>query len=77
MMMMISTMTLTTIRSQSKRLYTMKMKTTEVGKMEKEIKVKCTKCGYKWPYKGKSRFYACCPMCKTSIKLEGEHGKGQ
>ena len=54
--------------------------------VKKEIEVKyegipmqCRKktCRYKWQYKGKSKFFACCPMCKTPVKLGGKNGKKQ
>ena len=37
------------------------------------IKMKCGKCGHKWPYKGKSKHYATCPDCKTSVKINSEN----
>jgi len=30
---------------------------------------KCKRCGYEWIYLGKSEYYACCPRCKSSVKL--------
>ena len=47
------------------------------------IKAKCRKCNYEWEYTGFSRYYATCPMCKVSTKLDtkennderkGKHG---
>ena len=37
--------------------------------------MKCKKCGYSWEYKGKSKFYASCPRCRTNIKIK-ENLKG-
>ena len=34
------------------------------------VRVKCQRCGYEWTYKGKSKWYACCPMCRTSVNLK-------
>lgn len=33
------------------------------------FKVICHRCGNKWIYKGKSKFYANCSKCKTSINI--------
>jgi predicted Zn-ribbon and HTH transcriptional regulator len=35
----------------------------------KMIPLKCKKCGKKWKYKGKKKFYTTCPDCKTSVKI--------
>lgn len=44
--------------------------------MKKEgVPAHCGKCNYDWSYKGKSRFYATCPMCKTNVKLKGKGKK--
>lgn len=36
------------------------------------VKLKCPnkKCEYKWDYKGRSPFYASCPMCHRSVRIE-------
>ncbi len=34
------------------------------------MKIKCSKCEYKWEYTGKMTFYATCPNCKKSNKLK-------
>lgn len=36
----------------------------------KSKKVKCKKCGKIWEYKGKNVFYASCPDCKRSNKID-------
>jgi len=35
------------------------------------MKLKCKRptCLHEWDYKGKNTFYACCPRCKSSIRL--------
>jgi len=35
------------------------------------MKLKCKRkgCEHEWEYKGNSRFYACCPKCKSSIRI--------
>jgi len=33
------------------------------------MKVKCSKCGYEWNYKGMS-FWACCPKCQNKTKIK-------
>jgi|tagenome__1003787_1003787.scaffolds.fasta_scaffold20916888_4 ribosomal protein S27E len=30
------------------------------------IEVKCN-CGYEWTYAGKSKFYASCPRCRSTV----------
>ena len=37
------------------------------------MELKCKRCKYKWNYKGKSKYYACCPNCKTSVKIQNEN----
>ena len=36
------------------------------------VKLKCKnkKCKYEWDYRGENPFYACCPRCKGSVKIE-------
>ena len=34
------------------------------------MKLKCQRCGHNWDYKGKSKWYATCPMCKTSVNIK-------
>jgi len=33
------------------------------------MNVVCSKCNYSWNYKGKSAFYATCPMCLKKVKI--------
>ena len=28
-----------------------------------------TDCGHKWTYRGKSKFYASCPFCRTNVHV--------
>jgi hypothetical protein len=37
--------------------------------MKQICKNKNKKCGYEWNYKGKSPFYATCPMCLGKVKI--------
>ena len=42
------------------------------------MKVRCKKCKKKWDYKDKNKFYATCPDCKTSVKIDINKGaKGE
>jgi len=34
-----------------------------------ELKCKRKACQHVWDYKGDSKFYACCPKCKSSIRI--------
>ena len=34
------------------------------------IKLQCKKCEKVWNYSGKNKYYATCPDCKTSVKIE-------
>ncbi|KXB08768.1 hypothetical protein AKJ56_00335 [candidate division MSBL1 archaeon SCGC-AAA382N08] len=34
------------------------------------IPLKCKNCGYKWIYKGNSKFYASCPRCNYKVNIE-------
>jgi len=38
----------------------------------KRIKLTCKRkiCGYSWKYGGHAKFYACCPKCRTSVRLK-------
>jgi len=38
-----------------------------MGKKGKRLT--CHRCGHRWTYCGKSKWYASCPMCKTSVKV--------
>ena len=38
------------------------------------MKIKCKRCEKEWEYKGKSKYYASCPNCKTSVKIELKGG---
>lgn len=33
------------------------------------MELKCKRCGRKWDYKGKKKYYTSCPDCKTSVKI--------
>lgn len=39
------------------------------------IPIKCKKCSYKWNYRGISKYYASCPMCRTVNKIKEEEGE--
>ena len=43
---------------------------------EQGVEITCPKCGHKQIYKGKSKYWATCSMCKTSIKLVGGNEDG-
>ena len=32
------------------------------------------KCGASWEYKGRAEVYACCPRCKSKVKIDSEDG---
>ena len=34
------------------------------------MEIICKRCSYKWDYKGKRTLYACCPNCKTTVKIQ-------
>jgi len=34
------------------------------------MKTSCSKCEYKWNYKGLSEFYATCPRCMSKVKID-------
>lgn len=34
----------------------------------------CKHCGRDWDYKGKAKYYACCPACKNQVKIPKEFG---
>jgi formylmethanofuran dehydrogenase subunit E len=36
------------------------------------VLLKCHRCGYEWNYQGRSEWYACCPRCKTNVKIGGK-----
>ncbi len=46
--------------------------------------LKCKRCGYEWEYRGRSEWYACCPRCRSQIrvrrsaqgKVKGKEGEG-
>jgi hypothetical protein len=43
-----------------------------VGVIEKDkIELTCSNvdCGHKWMYRGKSKFYASCPFCRTNVHV--------
>jgi len=33
------------------------------------IKMECPRCGYKWIYKGLSKWFASCPRCRRGIRV--------
>ena len=33
------------------------------------MKLRCQRCGYEWDYKGQSKWYASCPRCRSSVKV--------
>ncbi len=43
------------------------------------MKLKCPnkKCLYEWDYKGNSKFYACCPICRHQVKILQKKLKGK
>ncbi|WP_257719736.1 hypothetical protein [Sulfolobus acidocaldarius] len=34
------------------------------------VRLRCPKCGHVWEYKGKSMYYATCPVCMRKINVE-------
>ncbi|MCW4043522.1 MAG: hypothetical protein NWE90_07350 [Candidatus Bathyarchaeota archaeon] len=36
------------------------------------VKLKCSRktCGHIWNYKGHSKFYTSCPVCKTTVNVK-------
>jgi len=34
------------------------------------MKMYCKRCKHEWNYKGKSKWYVSCPICKTSIPIK-------
>ncbi len=38
--------------------------------LTKPIKLTCQRCDKEWTYKGRNPFYATCPDCKTSVKIQ-------
>jgi len=34
------------------------------------VAIRCGRCGYLWVYRGASVWYASCPMCRTSVKVD-------
>ncbi len=38
--------------------------------------MKCPKCRYEWKYKGKSKYYICCPRCMNKFKRKTYTNKG-
>jgi len=33
------------------------------------VKVRCSKCGYVWDYRGTNTYWATCPRCLRKVKL--------
>jgi len=42
--------------------------------MNKEINLKCHRCGYNWTYRGQSDWYAVCPRCRTTVSIKKQVG---
>ena len=38
--------------------------------------MKCGRCKYEWVYNGKATYYACCPRCKSNVKIKKDAMKG-
>jgi len=36
---------------------------------QKGIKLKCSKCGWEWLYKGHRTFYTSCPNCYRKVRI--------
>jgi len=34
------------------------------------VKLKCHHCGHEWEYRGKSQFYASCPVCHYKVHVK-------
>lgn len=39
------------------------------SKKHKTITLICHNCNHKWQYKGKSKFYASCPVCVYKVNI--------
>jgi predicted Zn-ribbon and HTH transcriptional regulator len=37
--------------------------------------LKCKHCGYRWQYKGKSKYYATCPRCLRKVPVKDLKGQ--
>ena len=40
-------------------------------KIDYPIELICSKCNYKWTYKGRNPYYASCPRCLNKVKVVG------
>ena len=40
-----------------------------MNKIVKEIEIKCKRCGV-WKYQGNSLYYACCPVCHSTLSIK-------
>lgn len=40
------------------------------------MKLNCKKCGHKWNYCGRSKYYATCPQCLRKVKVSKIKLKG-
>ena len=38
----------------------------------KAIRLHCKRCGHNWLYTGRGPYYASCPICRSSIKINGK-----
>jgi len=41
------------------------------------MKLRCKHCGYKWNYRGHSKYYACCPRCHWLVRVTLTPSKGE
>ncbi len=52
----------------------LKMESNKIKKEDKKkmIRLTCQRssCKYEWNYKGKSKFYATCPRCRSTVNIE-------
>lgn len=39
------------------------------------MNLKCQRCDYEWDYKGSREYYATCPNCKSSVRIDDEPKK--
>lgn len=44
--------------------------------MTEGVGLTCQNCGYKWNYKGKSQYYASCPMCLRKVPINQPKEEG-
>ncbi len=34
------------------------------------MQLRCGRCGARWEYKGRAEVYACCPQCRSKVKID-------